>query len=142
MILALKSRPDLWRLIKFLLVGVLNTGFGFAIYAILLKLVGFGPQLSLILSYVAGVIWNYFTHARLVFDAKGYGRLPAYAFAYSVLYGLNALALAVVTSFGWPPLAAQAVLVLPMALLAFMVVSPVLTGRLPFLPALKGVRHD
>ena len=131
MILALQSRPDLWRFVKFLFVGVLNTAFGFAAYAVLLW-AGLPPQPALALSYVMGVIWNYCTHARIVFHAQGYRRLPLYALAYSVLYGLNALALAAMLKAGLAPLWAQAVLVLPMAMLAFLLVSLVLTGRLPF----------
>lgn len=131
MILALQSRPDLWRFVKFLFVGVLNTAFGFAAYAVLLWL-GLPPQPALALSYVLGVIWNYGTHARIVFGAEGFRRLPLYALAYSVLYGLNALALAAMLGTGLAPLWAQAVLVLPMAMLAFVLVSLVLTGRLPF----------
>jgi putative flippase GtrA len=131
MILALQSRPDLWRFVKFLFVGVLNTAFGFAAYAILLW-IGLPPQPALALSYVMGIIWNYGTHARIVFGAEGYRRLPLYALAYSVLYGLNAVALAAVLKTGLAPLWAQAVLVLPMAMLAFVLVSLVLTGRLPF----------
>ena len=49
-----------------------------------------------------------------------------------MLYGLNALALAAMLKAGLAPLWAQAVLVLPMAMLAFLLVSLVLTGRLPF----------
>lgn len=131
MILALQSRPDLWRFVKFLFVGVINTAFGFAAYAVLLWL-GLPPQPALALSYVLGVLWNYGTHARIVFGADGYRRLPLYALAYSALYGLNALALAAMLKTGLPPLWAQAVLVLPMAMLAFVLVSLVLTGRLPF----------
>ena len=54
MILALQSRPDLWRFVKFLFVGVINTAFGFAAYAILLW-AGLPPQPALALSYVMGV---------------------------------------------------------------------------------------
>lgn len=131
MTLALQSRPDLWRFVKFLFVGVLNTAFGFAAYATLLW-VGLPPQPALALSYVIGIIWNYGTHARIVFGAEGYRRLPLYALTYCALYGLNAVALATVIKTGLAPLWAQAVLVLPMAMLAFVLVSLVLTGRLPF----------
>lgn len=131
MILALQSRPGLWRFVKFLFVGVLNTAFGFAAYAALLW-IGLPPQPALALSYVLGVLWNYGTHARIVFGASGYRRLPLYALAYSLLYGLNAGALALMLKTGLAPLWAQAVLVLPMAMLAFVLVSAVLTGAMPF----------
>ncbi|MGB3179085.1 MAG: GtrA family protein [Albidovulum sp.] len=131
MILALQSRPGLWRFIKFLAVGVLNTAFGFAAYAVLIW-AGLPPQPALAVSYVMGVIWNYGTHARLVFGAEGFKRLPLYALAYSLLYVINAVALAMMLKAGLPALWAQAVLVLPMAMIAFVLVSYVLTGALPF----------
>jgi len=131
MIRSLGARPDLWRFVKFLGVGVLNTAFGFAAYALLLSF-GLTAQPALAASYVLGVLWNYATHARLVFHARGLGRLPPYAAAYTLLYGLNALALAGLLRAGLPALGAQAALVLPMAMLAFVLISAVLTGALPF----------
>lgn len=131
MIRALAARPDLWRFVKFLGVGVLNTAFGFAAYGVLLWL-GLSPQPALAGSYGLGVLWNYTTHARLVFQARGLGRLAPYGAAYTLLYGLNALALAGLLRAGMPALGAQAVLVLPMAMLAFVLISAVLTGALPF----------
>lgn len=142
MIRALSARPDLWRFVKFLAVGVLNTAFGFAAYAVLLWL-GLAPQPALAASYVLGVLWNYATHARLVFGARGYRRLPRYAAAYTLLYGLNALALGGLLRAGLPALGAQAALVLPMAMLAFVLISAVLTGALPFgRPTGKGKSDD
>ncbi len=132
MILALQSRPDLWRFIKFLFVGVLNTAFGWAAYAVLLRFVGLPWQWALGLSYVLGVLWNFGTHGRLVFGAKGFGRLPAYVLAYVVLFFINKWALGSAIAAGLSDLWAQALLVLPMAMLAFVLVSVVLTGRLPF----------
>lgn len=127
MITRLRARPGLWRFAKFLVVGVVNTAFGFAAYAVLLW-AGLAPQPALALSYGLGVLWNYMSHARIVFHARGIGRLPLYAAAYSLLYGLNALALAGLLRAGLPALGAQAVLVLPMAALAFLLVGRVLTG--------------
>ncbi|MEZ5779732.1 MAG: GtrA family protein [Paracoccaceae bacterium] len=138
MIERLRARPDLWRFVKFLFVGVLNTIFGFAAYALFLKLLHFPPQVALALSYVLGVLWNYGTHARIVFKSQGFRRLPIYAGAYGVLYVLNAGALSLVLKSGLAPLGAQAVLVLPMAMLAFVLISLVLTGRLPFMGGRQG----
>ena len=133
MISAFRRRPDLWRFIKFLFVGVVNTVFGFAAYAFFLKIVGFNPHLALACAYVMGVIWNYFTHARIVFGAEGFRRMPLYVLAYSALYGVNSFLLDhLIDDAGVPPLGAQAILVLPMAMLAFTLVSIVLTGRIPF----------
>jgi putative flippase GtrA len=122
------------RFLRFLAVGLLNTGFGYALYALLVW-VGLSPQPALALSFAAGVMWNYMTHARLVFDQAGFRRLLPYVGAYLAIYLVNAAALQIALRAGLAPLLAQALLVLPMAALAFMLISRVLTGRLPFLHA-------
>ncbi|MEV8466709.1 GtrA family protein [Fluviibacterium sp. DFM31] len=119
------------RFVKFLAVGVLNTGFGYALYAVLV-LLGLGPQAALALAFACGVVWNYFTHARLVFSAKGTARMPAYAAVYAGLYALNAAGLAGLLRLGMGPIVAQAVLVLPAAALSFIAISKVLTDRFPW----------
>jgi putative flippase GtrA len=135
------SRPvphtTLGRFLRFLVVGVANTLFGYAVYA-LLVLAGFGPQAALALSFVVGVLWNYMTHARFVFGTSGLVRLVPYAGAYALLYAINAFALGRALAAGLSPLLAQALLVLPMAMLAFVLISVVLTGQVPFLGRAAG----
>jgi len=119
------------RFARFLGVGVLNTAFGYAAYAALV-LGGLGPQPALAVAFAIGILWNYATHARLVFGTAGLGRIVPYAGAYGLIYGLNALALGTALRAGLAPLVAQALLVLPMACLSFLLISAVLTGHLPF----------
>ncbi len=132
---------DSKRFVRFLAVGVLNTAFGYVLYALLIWL-GLAPQPALALSFAIGVLWNYLTHARLVFDQGGYQRLLPYVGAYGFIYLINAAALQAALSAGLAPLVAQALLVLPMATLAFILISRVLTGRLPFLPRPDAKGHE
>ena len=81
------------------------------------------------MSFALGVAWNYVTTARLVFGMRGIGRMPAYALAYLAVYALNAQALHLATSAGWPPLLAQGVLVPFTAVLTYVGVSFALTYR-------------
>jgi putative flippase GtrA len=118
------------QLLKFLVIGVFNTLFGYAVYA-LLVLLGLPEQWALGLSYVIGVTWNYFTHAKLVFGAKGYRRMPAYFAAYIFLYGVNAFLLAELVAADVPPLLAQAAIVPLIAAMSFVLISRVLTGKWP-----------
>lgn len=114
------------RFLRFLLVGGLNTGFGYAVYAVLV-LTGLAPQLALALAFCIGVIWNFFTHARLVFGARGFRRLPAYVAVYVGIYAVNAFLLARVMGLGIHPLVAQAGLALVMAVLSYGLIKAVLT---------------
>lgn len=108
------DRAEAQRILAFLVVGVVNTAFGYGIYAAFVVL-GLGPVLALGLAYVAGIAWNYLSHARLVFRHRGFGALPAYVAVYVLLYAGNALALAGLTGpGGLAPLLAQ-ILLLPVA---------------------------
>ncbi len=72
--------------------------------------------------------WNYVTHGRLVFGARGFRRLPAYAAVYVGIYAVNAFLLARLLALGIHPLVAQAGLSLVMAILSYTLIKAVLTG--------------
>jgi putative flippase GtrA len=117
--------PDaatLRRFIRFVIVGVVNTAFGYGLYA-LLVLANAPPQIALFLSFFIGVLWNYFTTARFVFQVSGFGRLPAYAACYVFVYALNAGSLHAALVAGIAPLIAQAILTPIAAILTFVLVS-------------------
>ncbi|WP_377194671.1 GtrA family protein [Ruegeria meonggei] len=115
----------------FALVGVMNTAFGFALFSVL-NLAGLPPQASLILAFVVGMMWNFMTHARLVFDTKGFGKLPLYLLSYMMVYIFNALSLEGLLIADLQPIVAQGLLVLPAAVLAFILISRALTDRFPW----------
>lgn len=116
--------------VRFVLIGVVNTGFGLAVYT-LLVLAGLPAQMALILAYVAGVIWNYFTHARFVFGQRGLTRLPYYVVAYLAVYGFNAICLGFLIGAGLGKIGAQVVLAPVAAILSFLLIGKALTGRVP-----------
>lgn len=132
----MNARPqpgqDSWRFVKFLIVGVVNTIFGYAVYAALVWM-GFGPQTALAMAFAIGVIWNFLTHARIVFQTEGLTRLPIYVAVYLVVYVINRWLLGMALNAGYDPYLAQGVLTLFMAVLTFLGVGAALTGRVPFL---------
>lgn len=85
------------KLSRFVLVGMLNTVFGYSVYAILIF---FKAQylVALLVATVAGVVFNYFSFGRMVFNNHSdwfiFGKFVT---AYSVIYGVNALVLRVLT---------------------------------------------
>lgn len=120
---------ELRRFGRFVVVGLVNTAVGYGLYALFLVATPLGPQAALALSFALGVVWNYVTTARLVFDTRGFGRMPGYVIAYLAVYALNAQALRMATAAGWSPLLAQAVLVPFAAVLTYFAVSFALTYR-------------
>lgn len=134
MINRLKENEGLWRFIKFLVVGVLNTLFGVIVYEVLV-FGGMAPQPALALAYFIGVIWNYFTHGKIVFQNQGFGKLPMYLGAYFILYLANSAGLYLMLNAGFSKFIAQPILAAIMAVPGFFLISYVLTGRLPIFGA-------
>lgn len=85
------------KIIKFLSAGVLNTVFGYAVYAALLFIKT--PYLiALLVATVIGVIFNYFSFGRIAFQGHGGWRVFAkFVIAYGLIYSANAFLLKVFT---------------------------------------------
>jgi putative flippase GtrA len=104
--------------VRFLIVGVLNTcvGYGFFVLFTLLKL---GPTVALALSYVVGVLFNYMTTGKLVFGARGFGRLPLFVAVYGLTFLFNLWSLRFLLSMGFFQILAQAMLLPLTVILSF-----------------------
>ncbi len=106
------------RFIKFLLVGVLNTLFGYAVFALFVYL-GFHYSLASLLSTILGVLFNFRTTGRLVFNNRNNSLLWRFAMVYTVVYGCNVGLLRVMDGYSINMYVAGAVAVLPLALLSY-----------------------
>lgn len=127
---ALKQDPDLRRFARFVVVGVVNTLFGYSVFTVLI-LVGAAPQVALTISFVIGVMWNYFTHGRFVFQNRGWKRFRYYVGAYVAIYLGNSAALHALLATGLHPILAQGLILPFSAVAAFLLVGMALTGQLP-----------
>jgi len=106
------SRGRIKLIARFIAVGLLNTVVGYAIYGILI-LLNVPYLAALLVSTIAGVIFNYFSIGRLVFKSRG-GRVVFVKFiaAYGVVYCINAVALEVlIKHFQFNPYIGQALCV-------------------------------
>jgi putative flippase GtrA len=83
------------RILKFISVGVLNTLFGYGIYAVLV-FIDLPYLIALFIATLAGITFNYFSIGRLVFKSKGGLNVFAKFIAtYGVVYFVNAVGLEV-----------------------------------------------
>ncbi len=103
---------------RFVGVGLLNTAFGYGVFAALV-LAGGWPGAALVVATVAGVAFNFQTTRRLVFRTDGRGRVVRFVLVYGLTLAINWLALRLLRALGVPALGAQAALALPMAALSF-----------------------
>lgn len=106
------------RFVRFLLVGVLNTAFGYTCFA-LLHWAGLGDSLALFLATVAGVLFNFRTIGPLVFGSSDPRLLWRFVGVYAVIYTANVGALHLLEFLGVSALAGQAILALPVAAASF-----------------------
>jgi putative flippase GtrA len=92
--MALVHHGGLRRLFRYYQVGIVNTAFGYGLYALFVAL-GLNMYVAQIIAHVLGVTFNYLTYSRHVFhDASG-SKLRFFAsYVLNYLAGLAALATA------------------------------------------------
>ncbi len=113
-------RPDARRYIRFLFVSALNTVFGYSVFAGLLY-AGLHYSLAGLIATVLGVIFNFFTTGRLVFDSSDPRRIVFFAAMYAVMYGISLGELRVADLLGYNLYLASAALLLPNSLLGYVI---------------------
>ncbi len=106
------------RFIRFLIVGGINTAFGYGIFALLIFL-KFHYALAALLSTILGVLFNFKTTGRLVFESKENRLIFKFVGVYAITYVINTAFLGVFNFYRVDMYLAGAVMILPMAMLAF-----------------------
>lgn len=106
------------RFFKFLLVGGLNTLFGYALFTALVA-AGLSVEIAMGLGTVGGIFFNFKTTGSLVFASRDNALLWRFVANYALLYLLNWGALKFLMGQGLGVYPASALLVLPMAAVSF-----------------------
>ncbi len=73
------------RPLRFLLVGALNTGFSYALYAALVY-AGLGVALPSLVALLAGIVFSYATQGRLVFGHRSTAAFVRFVAVWLVIY--------------------------------------------------------
>jgi putative flippase GtrA len=118
------------RFLRFIVVGLFNTAFGYAVFAALLYL-GLSSSVALLLATIVGVIFNFFTTGRIVFNSRERRLLPRFVFAYVVTFSANLVMLKTLESYAVPPLGAQALCLPPTVLLSFYILRKFVFRTVP-----------
>lgn len=107
------------KLIRFFLVSGINTAFGYGLFAILIS-VGITYQVALLVSTIAGILFNFKTIGGLVF--KNHNNILIFKFftVYCITYLCNLGGLALFNSFEINIYLGAALLLIPIGLLTFM----------------------
>ncbi|EPE4190355.1 GtrA family protein [Yersinia enterocolitica] len=108
------------KLVRFLLVGVMNAAFGYGCFAGFLYL-GLHYSMALLLATILGVLFNFKSIGTLVFGSKKNSLIFRFVAGYTVVYGANVAGIAALTLLGATPYLAGIALIVPMALLSFVI---------------------
>ncbi|MFA6740653.1 MAG: GtrA family protein [Arcobacteraceae bacterium] len=107
------------KLIRFILVGILNTAFGYSLFALFIFL-NMHYSLAVFLSTVLGVLFNFKTIGKLVFDSHDNSLIYRFVSIYIILYLINISCLWLFKISGWENMYMNGFLLLvPLALISF-----------------------
>jgi putative flippase GtrA len=106
------------RFVRFVLVGVVNTAFSYAIYVVLVY-IGLNFALASLGSCVLGILFSFRTHGLLVFDNPAKHLLFRYVVSWSVLYLCNIGMIKLLLIVGFDAYIAGALAVPPTAVLSY-----------------------
>lgn len=107
------------QLMRFLLVGGLNTLVGYALFALFIW-AGLRYPIAIGLATVLGVAFNFQSTGRLVFGGARRSQLLRFVAAYTMVYLVNIGAVALLLRAGLNVYLANALVILPLALIAFL----------------------
>lgn len=107
---------------KFLMVGGLNTVFGYLVFFASYWLIGV-HQIAILIATAVGALFNFFTTGRYVFDSRGSRALLPFLAAYAFVYGANVLLVDGVMYFGLGAALAQLICLPLVAVLSYFVIG-------------------
>lgn len=106
------------RFLGFLIVGGINTAFGYGMFVLCLWL-GMHYAVAAAVATVLGILFNFMSTGGLVFKNKNVTRLPWFVGVYVIIYCVNVLGLRLMLPFGIQPWLGGLLLILPCAMLSY-----------------------
>ena len=106
------------RFFKFLLVGGLNSIFGYSSFALLIYL-NVHYTLAVLISTFCGILFNFKTVGKLVFDSHDNSLIYRFFGVYAVVYLFNVSGIKAFTYINVDKYTSGAILVIPAAVLSF-----------------------
>lgn len=106
------------RFFRFLVVGGINTIFGYLVYSAFILLKSH-YSLALLFGTIIGIIFNFFTTGKLVFGNKNPKLIIRFIIVYGITYLLNLEFLRIFNGMNMNMILAGAIPLLPMAMISF-----------------------
>lgn len=106
------------QIISFIIVGIINTLFGYAIYAFFITL-GFNYVLSVVFSTILGVLFNFKTIGKYVFQSHDNGLIVKFFGVYTIVFFVNISIIKLFKVYGYNDYIAGLIALVPTASLSF-----------------------
>jgi len=106
------------RWLRFLVMGGINTGFSYGVYALLVYC-GLNYALSNLCSLILGILFSFRTQAAFVFQHAARGLFMRYAMVWSILYLSNIAMIGSMLRIGANAYTAGALAIVPTAVLSY-----------------------
>jgi putative flippase GtrA len=107
-----------YRFVRFLAIGLINTLVGYGCFALLLCL-GLHYAIALLIATIFGVLFNFKSIGVGVFQSHDNYLIFRFVAVYGVIYSINVLGIKTLLLLKLGPYVSGAILILPMAILAF-----------------------
>lgn len=106
------------QVIRFIIVGVVNTLIGYSLYALFIYL-GLSYTYSLIFATILGVLFNFQTIGKVVFKSSDKSLLFKFIIVYLIVFCINLLLISCFVKLGETAYIAGAIALLPTATISF-----------------------
>ncbi len=103
---------------KYIIVGMINTLFGYLMFVIFIYL-SFHYSIAVLFSTILGVIFNFITYGKYVFNNTSLSKIWRFVIVYIFIYSINILGLYCLKLYTINIYIAGAILILPLALIGF-----------------------
>jgi putative flippase GtrA len=114
----LKSLKIDTQFFRFLIVGGVNTSFGYAVYTLFLFL-GVQYQLASLGALICGIVFSFNTQKKFVFKSTKEGAFVRFVFCWIVIYLFNISLIAKCISYGFDAYLSGAIAIVPVTLFSY-----------------------
>jgi len=104
--------------LRFIIIGMVNTLFGYGVYSILLFL-KIHYSFAVIIATIIGLCFNFFTIGKYVFKISRLKLIAKFSLVYAVIILLNIIGIKLLVETGLNPFSSGACLIFPLAILTF-----------------------
>lgn len=119
---------ELSRFARFILIGLVNTLFGYAVFTLIYLLSG-SYRLAIVLATIVGVAFNFFTTGGLVFSNRDARKIVPFILGYVVICIVNILIVDGLVALEVPAMLAQVAALPVVAVLAYIINRSLVFGR-------------